>query len=293
MDTSLTRYAVGIDVGDFSVGMAAIKVGEDGMPQEILSAISHIHDSGLDPDNIQEARTRLEISGIARRTRRLFRHRRRRLIRLDAFIQSKGWGLPQNDESDDPYLPWRVRAELASRPIPTEEELGAKLSIAIRHIARHRGWRNPYSRVSSLMADVPPSDAFKAVQDEFSKILGRSLADDMTLGQMVAACNLTNTKLRGKGGAISARLQQSDFAHEIRKICAMQEIDESTVREIIEHVFVAESPRSANAARVGKDPLQPSEDRALKATDAFQQYRIAALVGNLRIREGRERRERS
>ena len=63
MDTSLTRYAVGIDVGDFSVGMAAIKVGEDGMPQEILSAISHIHDSGLDPDNIQEARTRLEISG--------------------------------------------------------------------------------------------------------------------------------------------------------------------------------------------------------------------------------------
>lgn len=293
MDTSLTRYAVGIDVGDFSVGMAAIKVGEDGMPQEILSAISHIHDSGLDPDNIQEARTRLEISGIARRTRRLFRHRRRRLIRLDAFIQSKGWGLPQNDESDDPYLPWRVRAELASRPIPTEEELGAKLSIAIRHIARHRGWRNPYSRVSSLMADVPPSDAFKAVQDEFSKILGRSLADDMTLGQMVAACNLTNTKLRGKGGAISARLQQSDFAHEIRKICAMQEIDESTVREIIEHVFVAESPRSANAARVGKDPLQPSEDRALKATDAFQRYRIAALIGNLRVREGSGKRELS
>ena len=293
MAASSTRYVVGIDVGNFSVGMAAIKVDDDGMPQEILSAVSHIHDSGLDPDNIKSAITRLAVSGVARRTRRLFRRRRRRLIRLDAFIQSKGWGLPQNDESDDPYLPWRVRAELASRPIPTEEELGAKLSIAIRHIARHRGWRNPYSRVSSLMADVPPSDAFKAIQEEFSKILGRSLADDTTLGQMVAACNLTNTKLRGEGGAISARLQQSDLAREIRKICSMQEIDENTVREIIEYVFVAESPKGANAARAGKDPLQPGEPRALKATDAFQQYRIAALIGNLRIREGRERRELS
>lgn len=293
MAASPTKYVVGIDVGSFSVGMAAIKVDDDGMPQEILSAVSHIHDSGLDPDNIKSAITRLAVSGVARRTRRLFRRRRRRLIRLDAFIQSKEWGLPKNDESDDPYLPWRVRAELASRPIPTEEELGAKLSIAIRHIARHRGWRNPYSRVGSLMADVPPSDAFKAIQEEFSKILGRSLADDTTLGQMVATCNLTNTKLRGEGGAISARLQQSDLAREIRKICSMQEIDENTVREIIEYVFVAESPKGANAARAGKDPLQPGEPRALKATDAFQQYRIAALIGNLRIREGRERRELS
>ena len=293
MTTSSTKYVIGIDVGSFSVGMAAIKVDDDGMPLEILSAVSNIHDSGLDPDNARKARTRLDVSGEARRIRRLFRRRRRRLMRLDAFIQSKGWGFPQNDESDDPYLPWRVRAELASHPIPTEEELGEKLSIAIRHIARHRGWRNPYSRISSLMADIPPSDAFKAIQEKFSKILGRSFADDMTLGQMVAACNLTNTKLRGEGGAISARLQQSDLAREIRTICAMQEIDENTVREIIEHVFAAESPKGANAARAGRDPLQPSEHRALKATDAFQRYRIAALIGNLRIREERGRRELS
>ena len=38
---------------------------------------------------------------------------------------------------------------------------------------------------------------------------------------------------------------------------------------------------------MGKDPLQPTKKRALKASDAFQQYRIAALIGNLRIRGGK------
>ena len=33
MAASPTKYVVGIDVGSFSVGMAAIKVDDDGMPQ--------------------------------------------------------------------------------------------------------------------------------------------------------------------------------------------------------------------------------------------------------------------
>src|SRR5699024_3577083 len=87
-----------------------------------------------------------------------------------------------------------------------------------------------------------------------------------------------------KHAVISARLQQIDHAREINEICRIQKIDDTLRKKIIDLVFEAESPKGAQLGRVGKDPLQPKLDRALKASDAFQRYRIAALIGNLRIR---------
>ncbi|MBI9001416.1 HNH endonuclease [Corynebacterium sp. CCM 9185] len=278
------RYLVGIDVGSYSVGMTAVAVDEEGTPTELLSSVSHIHDSGLDPDSIKSAQTRLAVSGVARRTRRLFRRRRRRLVQLDNFLEKQGWPVNEMESYEDPYLPWRVRAELVVSRIENSAERGEKLSIALRHIARHRGWRNPYTKVSSLMADVSPSEAFNEIRTTISKTTGITIPETATVGQMVAATSFGQHKLRGEGGLLSARLQQSDHAREIREICAKQGIEPALTREIIEKVFVAESPKGSASGRVGKDPLQPGKRRALKASDAFQRYRIAALIGNLRIR---------
>ncbi|MCX7543395.1 HNH endonuclease [Corynebacterium sp. P5848] len=280
------RYLVGIDVGSYSVGMVALAIDDAGMPTELLSAVSHIHDSGLDPDSIKSAQTRLAISGVARRTRRLFRRRRRRLVQLDNFLEKQGWPIAEMESYEDPYLPWRVRAELVVGKVEDPAERGEKLSIALRHIARHRGWRNPYTKVSSLMADVSPSEAFNEIRSTISKTTGITIPETATVGQMVAATSFGQHKLRGEGGLLSARLQQSDHAREIREICAKQGIEPALTREIIERVFVAESPKGSASVRVGKDPLQPGKHRALKASDAFQRYRIAALIGNLRIRTG-------
>ena len=60
------RYRVGIDVGTHSCGMSAIEVDEANIPVRILSSVSHIHDSGLDPGKIKDAITRLASSGVAR-----------------------------------------------------------------------------------------------------------------------------------------------------------------------------------------------------------------------------------
>ncbi|MEZ2188487.1 type II CRISPR RNA-guided endonuclease Cas9 [Corynebacterium sp. CCM 9204] len=278
------RYLVGIDVGSYSVGMVALAIDDAGMPTELLSAVSHIHDSGVDPGNQQDALTRLAVSGVARRTRRLFRKRRRRLIQLDKFLEKQGWPVSAMESYDDPYLPWKVRAELAARKIEDPVELGEKLSIALRHIARHRGWRNPYSRVSSLMVDASPSSAFEEIRTTITKTTGVKIPETATVGQMVAATSFGQHKLRGEGGLLCSRLLQSDHAREIREICAKQGIDGVLTRQIIEKVFAAESPKGSASGRVGKDPLQPEKDRALKASDAFQRYRIAALIGNLRIR---------
>ena len=290
MTSATVNYRVGIDVGSYSIGMAAIAIDGDGKPTEILSAISLIHDSGVDPDNAKSAATRLATSGIARRTRRLYRRKRKRLAKLDKFISSQGWPLKEFEEYEDPFYPWRVRAELATTPITDQQELGEKLSIALRHIARHRGWRNPYSKVTALYAVAEPSDALVSIQEQCATELGRLIPPTTTVGQLIASMNLGKTRLRGENSLLAARPRQSDNANEIHTIAKVQNLSNELVKQIIDHVFAAESPKGSAAERVGKDPLQPTKKRALKASDAFQQYRIAALIGNLRIRDGKENR---
>lgn len=287
MTSANVNYRVGIDVGSYSIGMAAIAIDDDGKPTEILSAISLIHDSGVDPDSAKSAATRLATSGIARRTRRLYRRKRKRLAKLDKFISSQGWPLKEFEEYEDPFYPWRVRAELATTPIIDQQELGEKLSIALRHIARHRGWRNPYSKVTALYAVAEPSDALVSIQEQCATELGRPIPPTTTVGQLIASMNLGKTRLRGEDSLLAARPRQSDNANEIHAIAKVQSLSNELVKQIIDHVFAAESPKGSAAERVGKDPLQPTKKRALKASDAFQQYRIAALIGNLRIRSGK------
>ena len=290
MNSANVNYRVGIDVGSYSIGMAAIAIDDDGKPTEILSAISLIHDSGVDPDSAKSAATRLATSGIARRTRRLYRRKRKRLAKLDKFISSQGWPLKEFEEYEDPFYPWRVRAELATTPITDQQELGEKLSIALRHIARHRGWRNPYSKVTALYTVAEPSDALVGIQEQCATELGRPIPPTTTVGQLVASMNLGKTRLRGEDSLLAARPRQSDNANEIHAIARVQGLSNELVKQIIDHVFAAESPKGSAAERVGKDPLQPTKKRALKASDAFQLYRIAALIGNLRIRDGKKNR---
>ena len=290
MNSANVNYRVGIDVGSYSIGMAAIAIDDDGKPTEILSAISLIHDSGVDPDSAKSAATRLATSGVARRTRRLYRRKRKRLAKLDKFISSQGWPLKEFEEYEDPFYPWRVRAELATTPITDKQELGEKLSIALRHIARHRGWRNPYSKVTALYTVAEPSDALVSIQQQCATELGRPIPPTTTVGQLVASMNLGKTRLRGEDSLLAARPRQSDNANEIHAIAKVQGFSNELVKQIIDHVFAAESPKGSAAERVGKDPLQPTKKRALKASDAFQLYRIAALIGNLRIRGGKKNR---
>ncbi len=294
------RYVAGIDVGTHSIGFAAIELDEKDMPAGILSLVSHIHDSGLDPDQQKSATTRLASSGVARRTRRLYRRRKKRIVRLEKFLVEQDWKTLPNESYEDPYLPWKARVRLATERTENEAEQGEMLSLAIRHIAHHRGWRNPYKKVRSLYAPGEPSDAFVEIKKGIEESKKIKIPDEATVAQVVMCANLGVDRLRGGGkgkdkkkpqdeinhALISARLQQVDHAREINKICEKQGIDDSLRKKIIDLVFDAESPKGAQVGRVGKDPLQPSLDRALKASDAFQRYRIAALIGNLRIRDG-------
>lgn len=244
-----------------------------------------VHDSGLDPAKIKTATTRLASSGLARRTRRLMRRRRARLRELDALLS--GWGWPIARESEDPYQPWRVRAELAAGRIDDSKEQTQFLAIAARHMARHRGWRNPYSRVESLLSPSEPSEQFDAFRDRVAAKIGSEIVKGATVGQLVA-CSAMNpdTRLRGDGGLLGTKLLQSDNANELISIAAVQGLSKDLTDQLILAVFKAESPKGSAEKRVGKDPLpgQRKLARASKGSDAFQRFRIVSILANLRIR---------
>lgn len=298
MAVSPVSYRVGIDVGTHSVGFAAVQMDENNMPLKILSAVSLIHDSGVDPDENKTAISRLAKSGVARRTRRLYKRRRARLRKLEAFLTDLGWRTEPFEAYRDPYFPWKARAALVNGYIADDQERGEKLSVALRHIANHRGWRNPYKDVSSLYSPGEASDNFEQIRVELSKKKGLVIPEDCTVGQLISFASLGVDRLRGggkkkdqkkpatevKNAVLSARLHQKDLAREVNEICRVQRLDDALRKTLIDYIFEAESPKGAQAGRVGKDPLQPSRDRALKASDAFQRYRIASIIGNLRVR---------
>jgi CRISPR-associated endonuclease Csn1 len=161
-------YRIGIDVGLNSVGLSAIEIAPRqslenqewfplyAPPVRLLSVQSVIHDSGVDPNENKTGISRKATSGVARRSQRLRKQYRRRLKALDQTLGEHGYPIAHLDTSD-PYYVWRVRAELLDHFIEDDQERRGKISLALRHIARHRGWRNPYLSAENLrnLAESP------------------------------------------------------------------------------------------------------------------------------------------
>ena len=180
-DHGLKRtYHVGIDVGLRSVGFAAIEVTADGTPIRVLNMETVIHDGGVDPTANKSAGTRRAVSGTTRRMRRLVRRRRVRLHELDRVLRALGWpevslarpsagsgastgGGAEREALTDPWFPWRARAELLAGYVPDDTRRLQLLSVAVRHMARHRGWRNPYMTVETLKRVDVPSKEFRSL----------------------------------------------------------------------------------------------------------------------------------
>ncbi|QWW19337.1 HNH endonuclease [Schaalia sp. 19OD2882] len=291
---SSRRYRVGIDVGTHSTGFCALEVGDDDRPISLLNSMVFIHDSGIDPSGDKRAETRKAVSGVARRTRRLIRTRRRRLEALDRLLESLGWPIIDLAEQQDPLLPWRTRALLLDRRFEDQGERLCALSIAVRHIARHRGWRSPYSRVESLLTPAPDSQQLVDLRERVAKCLEQEVADDASPGQVinqyVESC--PTGKIRGAEGILSGKLMQSDNARELLNMFKVQEISDEVANRVLRAVFDAKSPRGSAAGRVGKDALpgQGRLRRAEKAHPTFQRFRIVSVLTNLRVREGRSER---
>lgn len=181
------RYRIGIDVGLKSIGFCAIEVDERGTPIKLLNSTVHLHDGGAEPGDRKEA-SRKKTAGLARRARRRGRSNKRRLKELDSYLSEQlGWPLPDLEEFTDQHEPWHVRAELLDSYVSDPAERAEMLAIAVRHIARHRGWRNSYISVASLARATYPSKALITVNERVCEALGVTIDAEATQGQLASA----------------------------------------------------------------------------------------------------------
>lgn len=292
------RYRVGIDVGLKSIGFCAVEVDENDQPLRLLNSMVFVHDAGVDPNENKAAKSRKLTAGVARRTQRRTAQNKRRLAELDRVLTEKlHWPLPNLEDFEDPYEPWRTRAELVEHYITDDAERAEALAIAIRHIARHRGWRNPYLSVDSLLTPQEPSEFLRGLNERVTQALGREFPADATPGQLICAYidspKYAETQgIRGDAGILSGKLHQFDNVGEIRKICEAQRLDHDVFKLLVRKVFFAKSPRGSAAGLVGHDqiPGQGKYIRAEKAHPDFQLFRMVAVLTNLRIREGKAER---
>jgi len=285
------EWVLGVDVGDRSVGLAAVEV-ENGLPSKILAAVSVIHDGGVGDPKHQTSR--LAEAGMVRRVHRLQRRRLARLRKLDYVVKSLGWVLPPST-SRHPFDAWEARRRLVEEEILDEQERAVLLGRAITHMARHRGWRNPWLPVRTLWeAEVPSAglvDAVKNAEERFGVTLTPG-----TLGQLgTLLCREPQLRMHPQRGTqqaaslLSSRTRQEDVLWELRLIAEKQGIDDTTLRKLADAIF-EQHPTRVPKERIGRDPFDPTQLRAPVASLEFQEFRILDKVANLRIRDGRSTR---
>lgn len=282
---------VGIDVGERSVGVAAVEYDDDDWPIRILTAVAHIHDGGMDPETAKSPLSRLATTGVARRTRRLVRRRRKRLDNLDQVLSQHGYPVPE-DEIPQTHQAWHARARLVAEYVDDETERTELISLAIRHIARHRGWRNPwwrYDRLAAAAADAPSDVLKEAIEKARGRFGEAAVGDPRTVGELVAAA-LSHTELirptkkamATTEGPLVPKVLQQDTLAEVNLILATQQVPNEVARELAQAVMQAAAP-SVPRERIGPCPLVPGEVRGSTNLLEFQEFRVRAAVANLRI----------
>ncbi len=286
------NYRIGVDVGDRSVGLACIEFDEQQMPINILRAVSFRHDGGLDPTTNKTPKSRKETAGVARRVRRMRKRRAARLKKLDQLLVSHGF--PVIDVSQgETYECWESRARCVEGFIRDESERKEAISRSLRHMARHRGWRNPWLSWNGFTEVETPTTQHKANLSSANAKLGLELDEDATLGQIAVAASRTNYVLRPRDAhkrkneyILSHQVQQADQLHELQQILATQEVPEPIAGKLCKAVFEQVRPYVPDE-NIGRDSLPGMGHlrRASRSSLAFQEFRVRAAVANLRVKD--------
>ena len=315
MSTDMKNYRIGVDVGDRSVGLAAIEFDDAGFPIQKLALVTFRHDGGLDPTENKSPKSRKETRGVARRTMRMNRRRKQRLRDLDTVLENLGYTVPEGPEPET-YEAWTSRALLASIKLASADELNEHLVRAVRHMARHRGWANPWWSLDQLeKASQELSETFEIILARARELFGEKVPANPTLGMLGALAANNEVLLRprrsynakeannpkkaekyladyGTQPLMAAKVRKEDQLAELRRICEVQGIEDQ-YEALREAVFTHVRPYVPKD-RVGKDPLNPAEIRASRASLEFQEFRILDSVANLRVRtDSRTKRELS
>lgn len=306
MTQEATKYRIGIDVGDRSVGLAAFEFDDAGFPLRKLAMVTYRHDGGLDPTQNKSPKSRKETAGVARRVRRLRKRRKERLKKLDLKLLELGYPLPEGEEAQT-YQAWKSRALLTSQKIEDKAEQAEHLVRALRHMARHRGWRNPWWQFGQLDSAPVPSETMVENLNHARLLWPGYITDQTTVGELGALAASPDILLRprtrdikkkpnglhhqeGVRAVLGSKVRQEDLLAEVKKIWQVQGLPVSHYEELARALFEQVRPY-VPAQNVGRDPLPGRHHlpRAPRASLEFTEFRIRQAVANLKVREGREK----
>lgn len=328
----------GIDLGDRSLAVVAVELDDEGIPLKLRAQSLLLHDGGVIDEQYKVSR--IAKRGNARRTRRRFARRRKRPIDLREVLRKAGFPAPATDDLPphpsesvlatlsrsavggklhDGQFPWFARRALLTK-IKDQEQAKLLFSVAALHIDRHRGWRNPWVSVDSMLRsmkgesgdlELSPSAKswFSAASERFGtdvRTYGECGALAVEHGQAIRLNDRVKKKLgsdtskvhgqikKSKGPddlvpflhefAVPVRPFQRDLAYELFLIGELQGFDVAVVDRIVKAVFDQEKP-GFNPDVIGDCPLVSGEKRAASYLPSVQEWKIRGFVANLRARD--------
>lgn len=310
------RWIYGQDCNPSGIGYVAIAIAGNpdpwiAMPIGILAIGTALHDGGEDASASGTPKgSRKKNSGLARRdkTRRENDNAMRR--RVDEVLRELGYPVDQarslckSDIGSKCVNPWKIRVDLVSGKIENEHQRRLSVAIAVRHICRHRGWRNSYTSIATMESHSDePSEYYLRflgkVNDALAEHGRHPFPEDerLTVAQTAMPLILLKMKFRGvpknpvmraDGKPLNtemAKIHQSDYYYELTRIFEVQGLPMEDLEKIADAVFHQESPRRA-VESAGWCPLNPGRHCAPRASLAFQRFRIATTISNLRIFSG-------
>ena len=298
----LRRYCVGIDVGQRGIGMAAVELDDDGFPIQLLASLAQRIDGGILPGTEKSPESRKATAGLARRIRRMRKYRKKRLRELDEKLHELGY--PVLDEPRT-YEPWKARARLVEQQIDDLDQLKADLSVALRHIARHRGWRNPWLSWSAFTELERPSANHQKNLDAARTRFVPDLPEHFTVGQLGAlgadpsivtrprTSKTSKVATQGAEPLFGEKVLQEDHLFEVQQYWEIQKLlPVEHQKPLTDLVFFQNEPRVPQE-NVGRDELPGMKKfyRAPRASLEFQEFRIRAAIANLQVREDKVKRK--
>ncbi len=291
------NWRLGVDAGNRSIGLSAVEYDDTGNPLRILSAVSYIHDGGIDEEKVPDSRK--AKAWVARRVRRMRKYRKGRLNGLRRFLSESGIGI-ETEIAPQTYQAWIARSRLSREYVVDPQERAELLARAILHIAHFRGWRNPWKGINSLRELPIPSQSLSEMLEFANRKFEFAEGDaPRTIGDLGAlAARSTEVRVRPRVTVESSskktkvedipltssllfnQIKQEDVLAELEAILEMQRVDDKLRSEIVDRVFHQKKPY-VKAEAVGRDPFDGSP-RALRASLEFQEFRIRDKVANLR-----------
>lgn len=292
-------YNLAFDLGTNSVGVAAVAIEDDGTPTEILHAETVIHNGGA---QTKEGASRKKVLGEKRRARNRRNNRKEYQKKLAAVLKEQGYPSSRQAIDSKVEAPYGdvdgLRAHMLENKL-SDADIPNAISRVAHHIFNHRGFRNPWKSIAHLkrQARAGYSPEHEQFRERFRKFYPDiPIDDDISPSQLSAVLKhatgesrrvstkaTTKNSSGGTADAVKTRLLRSDYLREFYQICETQGIPLEVVEKIATALVDQEHPGGAADELAKKCPVNKKAKVARKVAPDFQEYRIAAALGNLRL----------